>query len=396
VPTIPIVDGYGLNLQASLNPDSAFAKYFQNPPSSLSIVKQNVASLQDVSLVGFPLPSAEIGVNFAQPTVLAPTSPQFAGSLAASACLSVVAGGELFDPDPFDSPIDVPNGHAYLRLGMKATIAPGVDITSGNLDCGFAVGSTLSLWSYKSFAATPSSPTFKEALQAGVREYVIPFMEEDIASMQVGDVATMEGTGSLQASGTVNLLIAVNPLVSLSSAALSTTLSIQEGATIDVSGSFTIQGDLQIRVQKVDAVTARLGFYQKRAANLTVKVEPSAGVTAGTSTTDFIARILGAIGPSPFRSAAELAQAGLTEEKQETVLGALKAGIQRSLALALQADLNPLASQEAGFLYEVNLDELGPDGRTAIQNALCLTGNADFKLRKLPCRAALVSDSWAV
>ena len=92
-----MTDGFGLNVQASLDPESPFAKYFQSPPS-LSVVQQNLASLQDVALMRFPLASTEIGLSFAQPTVVASTSPQFAGSSAASASLRVVNSGELFDP----------------------------------------------------------------------------------------------------------------------------------------------------------------------------------------------------------------------------------------------------------------------------------------------------------
>ena len=375
MPIIPIADGFGLNLQASLNPNSAFAKYFQSPPA-LSVIQQDLASVQDVPLTGFPLKSTEIGVNFTEPTALASTSPQFAGSVAASASLSVIAGGKLFDPDPFDCPIDVPSGHAYLGLGIKASPAPGLQMTSGKLDFGFAVRSSLSLWNYKSFATTTTSPTFKAALQAGVQEYVIPLTLDDVAAMGVGDVATIEGTGSLQVSGTLNLLTAVNPLVSLSSSALPTSLSIQEGASVDVSVGFTIKGDLQIRVQRVDAATVRLGFYRKRGADLTIDVNPSVGVTAGTSSTDFISAILGAIGPSPFPSTADLEKAGLTEDKQDAVVSALKAGVQRSLALAVQAELHALASQEAAFLYEVSLHELEPEGVNAIQNALRLNLSA--------------------
>lgn len=375
MPNIPIADGFGLNLQASLNPNSAFAKYFQSPPA-LSIIQQNLASLQDVPLTGLPVKTTEVGIAFTAPTALASTSPQFAGSVTASANLSVAVSGKLFDPDPFDSPIEVPSGHAFLGLGVKATLSPGVSVPAGQLDVGFAVGSTLCLSNYKLFAATATSPTFQAALQASVGNYVIPLAPDDFAAMGVGDVATIEGTGSLQLSGTVNLLTAVNPLVSLSSAALPTTLSLQEGAKINVSASFTIQGDWQIRVQKVDSATVRLGFYRKRGADLTVDVNPSMGVTAGTGKVDFIAAILSAIGSSPVPSSADLEKAGLTEEKQETILRALRAGVQRNLALAVQAELHMLASQEAAFLYEVSLNELGPDGRAAIQNALRLNLSA--------------------
>ena len=45
MPDIQIVDGFGLDLQAALNPSSAFAKYFRQLPS-LSVVQQDLASLQ--------------------------------------------------------------------------------------------------------------------------------------------------------------------------------------------------------------------------------------------------------------------------------------------------------------------------------------------------------------
>ena len=46
MPNIPISDGFGLNLQASLDPKSAFAKYFQHPPA-FSVLQQDLASLQN-------------------------------------------------------------------------------------------------------------------------------------------------------------------------------------------------------------------------------------------------------------------------------------------------------------------------------------------------------------
>jgi len=82
--------------------------------------------------------------------------------------------------------------------------------------------------------------------------------------------------------------------------------------------------------------------------------------------------VLGAIGPSPFPSADQLKQAGLSEEKQEAIVSALKAAIQRRIELSIQEELHALASEEAAFLYEVALNDLGPDGRTALQDGLRL------------------------
>jgi hypothetical protein len=371
VANIPVTDGFGLDLQATLDPKSAFAKYFQHPPS-FSVLQQNLASVQDVPLTGFPLKSTEIGLAFTQPTSVATTSPQFAGGAAVAATLCVVTGGKLFDPDPYGSPIEVPTGSVYLGLGVKATLAPGVDITSGELAFGFTAGSTVCLSHYQSFATTSTTPTFKAALQTSLQNYVVPFSPDDFAGLGIGDVATIEGTGSLQLTGTFDLLTSVNPLVSVTSAALAATIQVQEGAKIAVSASLTITGDLQIRIQKVDAGTVRMGFYRKSGAGFTVQVNPSVGVTAGTASVDFISAVLGVIGPNPFPSTDELEKAGLAKEKQASIESALKAGIQRSLQLSIQEQLLASASQEVAFLYEISLDELGPDGRNAIQDALRL------------------------
>jgi len=375
VPNIAIADGFGLDVQAGMNPKSAFAKYFQQPPA-FSVLQQNLASLQDVPLTAFPLKSTEIGLAFTQPTSLTSTSPQFAGCAAVAATLCVVAGGKLFDPDPYDNPIEVPSGHGYLGLGVKVNIAPGVDINSGKLAFGFAAGATVCMSHYQSFATTATTPTFKAALQASIQNYVVPLGPDDFSAIGVGDIALIEGTGSLQLSGTFDLLTSVNPLVSISTPTLPTKLQIQAGAKIAITACVTITGDIQVRVQKVDAGTVRLGFYRKRGAEFAVQVTPSVGITAGTTGTDFISGVLGAIGPNPYSSSDQLEKAGLTKEKQEAIVGALHAAIQRNLQLSIEEELQALTSQEAAFLYEISLNDLGPEGHSAIQNALRLNLSA--------------------
>ena len=136
-----------------------------------------------------------MGLTFTQPTSVTSTSPQFAGCFGVSATLCVVSDGKLFDPDPFDSPIEVPSGHAYLGLGVKVNVAPGVDINAGKLAFGFTVGSTVCMSHYQSFATTATTPTFQAALLASLQNYVIPFGPDDFAALGIGDVAVIGGDG---------------------------------------------------------------------------------------------------------------------------------------------------------------------------------------------------------
>jgi len=86
----------------------------------------------------------------------------------------------------------------------------------------------------------------------------------------------------------------------------------------------------------------------------------------------FHSRGAGRYWANPVSSCGELEKAGLSGEKQKAIVDALKASIQRSLALSMQEELHALASQEAAFLYEIKLNDLGTDGRSAIQDALRL------------------------
>ena len=370
MPTIQIVDGFGLDLQAALNPGSAFAKYFQQLPS-LSVVQRDLASFQNISLAAFPLKATQIGLSFKEPAAIKPTGPQFTGGAAVSGTLSVNTAGKLFDPDPFGNPIEITSGHAFLGLGIQVSISPGISLPSGNLVSGFTVGSKVSFAHYKCFETTTTTPTFRAALEASLQDFVIPLEVDDFEALDTGDIALMEGTGSLQLCGTVNLLTSVNPLASLSSPALPG-IQVIAGAAIDIAASYTIEGDFQVLIQRVDNATVRMGFYNKQGTDFTVQVNPSIGVSAGTANVDFISALLKAITPSPFPSPDQLEKAGLTKDKQEAIASALKTAVQRQLELAVQAELQALSSQEAAFLYEIKLGDLGPEGRTAIQDALRL------------------------
>ena len=370
MPTIGIVDGFGLDLEAVMNPNSAFAKYFPNPPS-LSVVGQDLASLRNVPLTAFPLKSAQVGLAFKEPATVSSTSPQLAGSAAVDGSLCVFAAGKLFDPDPFANPIEIPAGRAYLGLGLQVSVSPGVNIPVGEFVAGFTAGTTVTLTHYKSFQTTSTAPTFAAALEASLQDFAIPLSVDDMGSLGVGDVATMAGNCTLKLCGTINLLASVNPLATLSTPALPG-VAVKAGAVIDITATLAIHGDFEVRVHKVADTTVRLGFYRKRGTDFTVQVTPSIGVTAGTTNTDFISAILGAVSPSPFPTADELEQAGLTKEKQQVVVSALKNAVQRQIELAVQAEIQLLATDESAFLYEINLQGLEPGGKAALEKALRL------------------------
>jgi hypothetical protein len=378
MPTIQLVDGFGLSLQATPDPISAFLKYFSQIPR-ISAVQHNLAALQDFPLSGFPLKSVEIGLTANPPATLQVAGLPLTLGGGVSGLLRVLTDGNLFDPDPYGDPVPIPDHAAYVDLGIKASVSPGAKFGAGELTYGFTAGATLCLSHYKRFETTSAAPTLVSALETSFRAYIIPGTPEDLAGMGVGDIATIEGSGKLQFSGDFNLLTVVNPLAGVSSAVQSGGIEIQEGASVDVGASFSVEGEYQIRVQKVASRKVHIGFYTKRGADLTVQASASVGVSAGTTNVDFISSVLGALTPSPFASSTGLAGTGLGAEKAEAICDALQAGVQRKLELAIEAELHAGGSRGAAFLYEIDFDALDVQGHTAVQDALRLNLSALMK-----------------
>ncbi len=371
MPIIQLLDGFGLNVQATPDPVSAFIKYFRQLPS-LSVVQRDLASIQDVPLANFPLKSSVIGLSLDRSTDLGLAGLQFTVAAGISGSLCIYTDGNLFDPDPYGDPVAVPADHAYVRLGVNATFSPGLDSSQGKLDLGFEAGKTVCLSHYKCFETTPSTPTLRTALESSLNNYIVPSQPDDLAALADGDIATLECAGKLQFSGKINLLTSVNPLASLSSTVVSKIIQVNAGAGIDVEASFAIDGEFQIRVQKLDTNTVRMGVYKKRGVDFNVQVDPSAGISAGLGSLDFISALFGALSPQPFPSASDFESAGLSAEQSDSILSALKTAVQRRLEIAIDGELQALSSHEAAFLYEIELDALDAAGKLAIQNALKL------------------------
>ncbi len=371
MPTIQLIDDFGLNIQATPDPLSAFIKYFRQLPS-LAVLQRDLASIQNVPLANFPLKNLAIGVSLDRPADLGVGGLQLTIAAGISGSVCVYTDGNLFDPDPYGDPVAVPEHHAYVSLGMNANVSSGVDPSLGKLDLGFEAGSTVCLTHYKRFETTAGTPTLRTALAASLNNYTIPADFHDLDSLAAGDIATVVCTGKLQFSGSIGLSTSVNPLASLSSSVVSQMIQVKAGAAIDVGASFAVDGEFEIRIQKLDARTVRIGIYRKRGVDFKVQVDPAAGISAGLGGRDFISALFNAISPQPFPSAADFESAGLTAEKSDAIASALKTAVQRRLEIAVEGELQALSSHETAFLYEIALDALEPEGQSAVTDALRL------------------------
>src|SRR5262249_34906567 len=83
-----------------------------------------------------------------------------------------------------------------------------------------------------------------------------------------------------------------------------------------------------------------------------------------------IKNVLQAVSSDPVPDKDVFHQAGLTDEQIGTIAAALKAGVERSVALSLSGSLDALDSSSTAFSYEIDSALLDDSGRKAVHDAL--------------------------
>ncbi|MBV8707342.1 MAG: hypothetical protein JO028_09130, partial [Acidobacteriaceae bacterium] len=167
-----------------------------------------------------------------------------------------------------------------------------------------------------------------------------------------------------------NLLPVANPLALVDLPPLGS-LSISEGASVTVGGSYRLFGDYEIRVRKVGPNTVRLGYFKEHGSEWKASVTAKAGLDLSFGgEDDLFAKIISAISPDAKADFDELKNARLDAGTTAAIQATVQAGVQRTLELALSFELGSLSTKQAAFLYEVDLQALDPNGRRVILDAL--------------------------
>jgi hypothetical protein len=188
--------------------------------------------------------------------------------------------------------------------------------------------------------------------------------------MAPGDVATVEGTGSLKFSATANLLSAVNPLATVNTVVAEGILNVKEGGSLTVGAAYTVTGEYQVRIQRLAGRKFQLGYEKKRGSDFSVSAAAEFGVSANAGAFDLIQGVLQVVSANPVPDKEEFHRAGLNDQQILIIGTAIKTGIERSLELSLKSQLDFLDTVSTAFSYEIDLDALDANGRQAVHNAL--------------------------
>src|SRR5881628_393465 len=366
MPALKLTDNFGLVLDAKLNAGSAFTKYLKSPGALIGMLR-NLKPIKDLRISDDPLQSQSIGIAFTEPIALGNTGVELTIKPSLTGTISIAKGESLFDAesDIFRESLPIPAQHAYLAAALNAEVDTAIADKVTDLQFGFAAGTRIVITNYRLRGL--SDPIVPE-LERLFTDFTLPGDLEDVEHLSEHDVLTVEGTGSLVFTAKANVLAAANPLATLNAPFVP--IKVSEGNGVLITGTYTLTGNYQIRIERLSARRFRLGYHKKRTSEFGVSVQAQVvtNVTAGGF--DLVKSILQAVSSDPVPDRDVFQQAGLSDEKIRTITAALKTGIERSIALSLAGDLDSLDSSSTAFSYEIDADLLDESGRTALHNAL--------------------------
>ena len=378
MPHISLQDNLGLDFQIEPDETSAIQKYFKTLPelflaggsfhkiASLTIQDPAVTSFQTNLSLSQPVPVGTSEIGF---TIKAGINSTV-GIFVPDPHLAPDEKDSLFGPGKYDEDVPVSPTERYVTFGFTGTVGPSVSSRVSNFQFGFNPSASFSITNYQKFSMAPLPLTVSQAVVQTIAHFQLPGSIEDLQAMQPDSIITLSGTGSLKFSASANLLPVANPLALVDLPPLGS-LSISEGASVTVGGSYRLFGDYEIRVRKVGPNTVRLGYFKEHGSEWKASVTAKAGLDLSFGgEDDLFAKIISAISPDAKADFDELKNARLDAGTTAAIQATVQAGVQRTLELALSFELGSLSTKQAAFLYEVDLQALDPNGRRVILDAL--------------------------
>lgn len=357
------------SIKIDLSHPSSLIKYLKTELLHLAVFPDFLAK-KDSLLTQAATKPIQFQAKAQQEFQLGNTKPEIDVTPTAQATIRANAspGTNLFDDDPFHSPAKVPDHTGYVSAGFQGSLDLGVSGSDGDLTFGFDKTTTVSLEYLKAFPLGAGEPTLGDALGQTLSSYVIPADLSDLDALNINDIATVSGQGSLKVCGGVTVAASPNPLASVDLPLGAGTIAVKAGLTAGLSATFTISGSYQVRVRREDADTIELSFFRESGTTLTADFSASAGITAKLGDTDLIAALLGAISTDPVGDKKLLAD--LQPAEIATLSTAIKGGLDHSLQASLDVVLSAATDDQAAFQYEIQPAQLSPEANLAVHKAL--------------------------
>lgn len=373
MPKITLSDTLGLQLDGTLAPGS---KLLQVLPAFLN--------LKNLPLDKVPFQQASAGLIFAQPLSVSAGALQLQVGANAGGTLSLIGPKQraLDETDPFNA-ISVNSGEIYLALGLNLSVMAAVSAAAEWVTFGLSGERGIELKCYRRFQNEAGAfPSFSQALAVTASSFVLPLNAPDLDGLPSDTVLVIAGEGVLTVSGGFTIATPVQTLASVS-LPMGKALNLNASGSFDAIATLTLTGGYQIRLRRLAQRKVEIGVYTLQSQELALSVSAEAGITAQIGKSDLAQKFITALSRQPLVDVAEFQQAlpgddpAARDEQIESLQASLKQSISTKLQASVLATISALKSDEAAWLFEIDVDAaVSDEARAAITSAL----RGDFTL----------------
>ncbi|MCU1292787.1 MAG: hypothetical protein JWP08_1637 [Bryobacterales bacterium] len=285
----------------------------------------------------------------------------------ANSSLTVARGSSapLFGSDDYD-PIHIGSSECWLSFELDAALEAGVAVP---LPHGFGVSFQAGVApKFATYVLIPEQQaaaiSLRQALENTVSAFRILNSAEDVLSIPAGVIHTSELAGTVAVGGSWALPVSVNQ-VSLADATLPfhAEVSVEPELILRVAGHITVDATFSIRFRRMDEGRIRIGLYKKHGTDFRPVFTAAAGIGVDVGGTDLVDTLLSAVDPG-------ITAVTLRPDEVAKFNESLKASIDHSLAISLNAACSAANSDEAAMVYEIDISTGDRATRDAISEAL--------------------------
>ena len=352
-------------------PQSAAGKYGLSPELRL-VPRKELVDVLAVPLSQVAATPVSLGVTVGPAFNFGTGEPQLSIAAGASAAIHVNAkkDSDLFSDDLYKSQITLKDGEGYLSLALTGSVTGKESQSKSDITLGLDAGDSVTFEFFRKFQVTPAAPLLGEALGEVVSNFIMPADITDLAALKPGDIAACSGKRSLKVSGDFAVSYSAVPLATPSLPIAGKPIQVNTGAMLDVKGSYKITSAWQIRSRAVSNGVIELGFYKQEGSDWDITVTASAGVDVSLGSTDLLTETIKKLSKNPEADRQQLTAAGLKPDDITAINKAITDSVDHSIHASLSLDVEGLASDEAAFLYTIELAKLNADTAAGVAAAL--------------------------
>jgi hypothetical protein len=295
----------------------------------------------------------------------------------------------LFPSDTFSPDIEIAPDQCWVGVGLHVSVDANAQASVDGFGAAVQDISNCDLTTYTRIESSAGKfPILIDALKVALEGFYLAATVDAVRGQPTGTVFANEVRGTVTFTGSYQLPVSINALAS-ADLPLNYKMTVQPEATLQLSGSIALSGEMIVRSHKIGQNLLQLGVYKKRDSTLTANFTAKAGVDVDEGTTDLASIFLSTAFPGVSSK-----DAGITGDAAQAINSALNDSVDRSLSVAMNICCSAESTDEAAVIYQIDLTASDTDAtNTALKDALKGNWTGLSQLRNAKLSRNIVADS---